>query len=255
MSEFDEIAAFYDVMYSDRREDVTMYVDFATIIGGPILECGCGTGRVLFPVAEKGIEIWGIDSSEKMLDIARSKLYKLPVDLRKNVRLRLQNMLDFEIDKTFKLCIIPFRAFMHLLTPEDQNKALRRIHRSLESDGHLVIDIFAPSHEMLAKEKTTIRTEEKVNSVTGQRFNLTDKVSYDHTDQLIHVERHYEHLKGGEVLCHKVMPFTLRYTFRYEMQALLEKNSYRIKNVFGQFDKRPYDYKSGEMIFVAQKHG
>ncbi|MFQ5485993.1 MAG: class I SAM-dependent methyltransferase [Desulfobacterales bacterium] len=255
MNEFDEIAAFYDIMYSDRRADVTMYLDLATTIGGPILECGCGTGRVLFPVAEKGIEIWGIDSSEKMLDIARSKLHKLPLDLRENVRLSWQNMLDFKLDETFKLCIIPFRAFLHLLTPEDQNKALKRIHRSLESGGYLVIDIFAPSHEMLAKETTTIRSDEKVNSRTGQRFNLTDKVSYDHTHQLLHVERHYEHLNGTDVVCHKIMPFTLRYVFRYEMQALLEKNGYQIKEVFGQFDKRPYDYKSGEMIFVAQKHG
>ena len=69
------------------------------------------------------------------------------------------------------------------------------------------------------------------------------------------MERHYEEVGDKDLANRKIMPFTLRYIFRYEMQALLEKNGFQIKEVFEHFDKRPYDYKSGEMIFVAQKKG
>lgn len=253
MREFDEIAAFYEIMYSDRRDDVAMYLDFVSQFGGPVLECGCGTGRILLPIAETGAEIWGIDNSKKMLAIARANLLKLRHELRQNVRLIQQDMKDFQLDYAFELCIIPFRAFLHLLTVDNQNQALRQIYKHLLKEGHLILDIFAPSHELLAKEATTIRFDQKVNRQTGQKFNLTDKVSYEHTDQLIHVERHYEHLDAEGIVSRKVMPFTMRYVFRYEMQALLEKNGYLVKEVYGHFDKRPYDYKSGEMIFVAQK--
>jgi len=253
MEEFDEIAALYDVMYSDRRDDLAMYLGFVKEFGGPVLECGCGTGRILFTIAETGVEIWGIDSSEKMLNLAWKKLQNLSPKVKQNICLSQQDMRHIQLDRLFKLCIVPFRAFLHLLTADDQNKALNLIHTHLEKDGHLIIDIFAPRHDLLAKETTTVRFDKKVNSETGQKFNLTDKVSYEHDKQLLHVERHYEGISDEDLANRKVMPFTLRYIFRYEMQALLEKNGFQVNEVFGQFDKRPYDYKSGEMIFVAQK--
>ncbi len=253
MQEFDEIAPFYDIMYSDRCDDLSMYLDFVREFGGPVLECGCGTGRILFAIAKTGTEIWGIDSSEKMLNAARVKRQNLPLEIKDKIRLSQQDMKGFELDHAFKLCIVPFRAFLHLLTSEDQNKALHQINRHLEKNGYLIIDIFAPSHELLAKESTTVRFDQKFNSATGQKFNLTDKVTYEHAKQLLHVERHYEAVDDKDIVVPKIMPFTLRYIFRYEMQALLEKNGYQIEEVFGYFDRRPYDYKSGEMIFVAQK--
>ncbi len=255
MQEFDEIAPFYDVMYSDRHDDLMMYLDFVRQFGGPVLECGCGTGRILFSVAVTGIEIWGIDSSEKMLTAAQVKVQNLRPEIKQKIRLSQQDMRNFQIDHFFKLCIVPFRAFLHMLTADDQNRALSQINRHLEKDGYLIIDIFAPSHELLAKQTTTIRFDQKVNCETGKKFSLTDKVTYEHAKQLLHVERHYEEVGDKDLANRKIMPFTLRSIFRYEMQALLEKNGFQIKEVFGHFDKRPYDYKSGEMIFVAQKKG
>ena len=87
MQEFDEIAPFYDVMYSDRHDDLMMYLDFVRQFGGPVLECGCGTGRILFSIAETGIEILGIDSSAKMLTAARIKVQHLCRAIKQQIRL------------------------------------------------------------------------------------------------------------------------------------------------------------------------
>lgn len=253
MYEFDEIADYYDAMYSDRIDDVHFYLDLAHEVGGPVLECGCGTGRILLPIAESGIEIVGLDGSQAMLSIAEEKVQKLEVEFRNRVQLSHQDMREFALDRCFRLCMVPFRAFLHLLTVEDQNKALRQIHQHLLPEGKLVLDVFVPSYEILAQGKTTIRIEHKYNHSTGRQFAILDHVRYEHASQLIRVERYYEEVDETGLVRRKVMPFTLRYVFRYEMQAQLEKNGFRIQEVFGQFDKRPYDYKSGEMIFVAEK--
>jgi ubiquinone/menaquinone biosynthesis C-methylase UbiE len=253
MNEFDQIAAFYDAMYLDRKDDVQFYVQLAKEIGGPVLECGCGTGRVLLPIAEAGIEIWGIDGSRVMLDVANKKSMTLRPEIKSRIHLNHQDMRDFNLELSFSLCIIPFRAFLHLLTVEDQDKALSQIHKHLKRGGVLVLDMFAPSYKLLAEDSATIHIGEKLNLLTGQNFTIIDHVRYEHERQLIHVERFYEEVGESGHVIRKVMHFTLRYIFRYEMQVLLEKNKFKLKEVFGHFDKRPYDYKSGEMIFVAEK--
>ena len=73
MSHYDKFAAYYDAMYSDRKEDVEFYVSMAQEVDAPVLECGCGTGRILIPLVQSGLDVWGVDSSNAMLDILRSK--------------------------------------------------------------------------------------------------------------------------------------------------------------------------------------
>ena len=60
---------FYD--YHNKRGDVKFYVDFAVESGGPVLELGCGTGRILIPTARAGVNITGLEKSEEMLKICR----------------------------------------------------------------------------------------------------------------------------------------------------------------------------------------
>lgn len=253
MNEYDEIAPYYDSMYADRTEDVDFYLNWARDHGGPVLECGCGTGRILVPIANAGIEIWGLDASQEMLRLARKKVEKLARNVREKIQLFAQDIRNFDIGRTFQLCFVPFGAFLHLLTIDDQDRTLQRLRQHLRTDGRLVIDLFAPSYELLAQKECTLDIEEKVNLETGCRFTITDYTRYEHAAQLIHVERVYEEIDDEGGLTRKVLPFKLRYVFRYEMQALLEKNGFRVSEVFGTFDKRPYDYYSGEMIFVAKK--
>ena len=62
---WDEYARFYD--WENRqtmgRRDVRFWQDMARRLGGPVLELGCGTGRVSFPVARTGVQLVGVDRS------------------------------------------------------------------------------------------------------------------------------------------------------------------------------------------------
>ena len=255
MQEFDEIAPFYDVMYSDRHDDLMMYHDFVRQFGGPVLECGCGTGRILFSIAETGIEIWGIDSSEKMLTAARVKVQNLCTEIKQKIRLSQQDMRNFQIDHFFKLCIVPFRAFLHMLTADDQNRALSQINRHLEKDGYLIIDIFAPSHELLAKQTTTIRFDQKVNCETGKSSLSPIKSLMSMLNSFCMwsgITRRWV-IKTLPIAKSCLSPSAIFSDMK--CRRFLKKMASKLKAVFGHFDKRPYDYKSGEMIFVAQKEG
>ena len=73
MADFDRFARFYDLDYNSFQDDVPFYLGLAEHTGGPLLELGCGTGRLLVPLARAGFEITGVDLSEGMLQVARGK--------------------------------------------------------------------------------------------------------------------------------------------------------------------------------------
>ncbi len=76
-------AKYYDGAYSNMHDlvDAQFYVGLAKESGGPVLELGCGTGRVLLPIARAGVEIQGLDNSRPMLDLLREKLSRADSDL------------------------------------------------------------------------------------------------------------------------------------------------------------------------------
>src|SRR5438067_12280447 len=74
MNDYDRIAPFYDIEHAHFNEDVDLYLNFAELRGGPLLELACGSGRLLVPLAQAGYEGTGVDSSAGMLNLARQGL-------------------------------------------------------------------------------------------------------------------------------------------------------------------------------------
>jgi len=125
--EYDFIADLYDHVVPYRnRPDVGFFVEAALSAGGPVLEVGCGTGRVLIPTARAGVETVGLDLSTHMLAVCRKRLEAEPEPVRSRARLVQADMRRFELGRKFTLATIPFRPFQHLLTVEDQLSCLAR---------------------------------------------------------------------------------------------------------------------------------
>ena len=88
-----ELAAVYDAIYADRDDAGFWRKIAASATGsGPILELGCGTGRVLLPLARAGFEITGLDLSTAMLERCRAALRSEPPELHDRVRLAVADM-------------------------------------------------------------------------------------------------------------------------------------------------------------------
>jgi SAM-dependent methyltransferase len=124
-------------------------VDLARRIGGPVLEIGCGTGRVLLPIARAGITIHGVDSSLPMLSILRQKIDREPPDVSERIRTHNGDMRNFRPEEKYPLVTIPFRPMQHMHSVEDQVCALTTAAFHLHEKGILAFDVFYPKFETL----------------------------------------------------------------------------------------------------------
>jgi SAM-dependent methyltransferase len=252
------VAELYDFIEPYRnRPDADFYVDLAQKSKGPVLEVGCGTGRVLLPIVRAGIEIAGLDLSPAMLAVCEQKLAEEPPEVQARVTLHHGDMRDFDLARSFALAITPFRAFQHLETVEDQRSCLAAIRRHLRPGGQMVLDLFNPSLPLLADER---RSEE-----WGDEPGLTMPDGRKVVRQL-RIARHdlFGQLQDVEIIYYVTHPdgreerlvhmFPMRYTFRYEAEHLLARAGFEIEALYAGFDRSPYGSQyPGELIFVARR--
>ncbi|HEY3255846.1 MAG TPA: class I SAM-dependent methyltransferase, partial [Polyangiaceae bacterium] len=132
-----------------QRQDIGFYAGEAKAARGPVLELGCGTGRILLPIARAGSVITGIDSSRAMLERCRARLQGEPSDLQARVTLEQRDVRDFDLHAKFALIIAPFRVLQHMTTEPDQLSLLATVSRHLATGGRFVFDVFNPRFDIL----------------------------------------------------------------------------------------------------------
>lgn len=251
------VADLYDwVIPYRQRADVAFFVDAASQAGGPVLEVGCGTGRVVVAIARANINIVGLDLSANMLAVCRDKLRQESSDVQSRVELIQGDMRDFDLGRTFNLVTIPFRPFQHLITVQDQLACLKSIRRHLAPDGRLIFDLFNPSLDALANQQSDRELGDEPEFLTpdGRRVLRRHKmVSHDRFNQINHVELVYyvTHPDGREERL--VHAFPMRYLFRFEVEHLLARCGFEIEHLYADFEKAAYGSRyPGELIFVAR---
>jgi len=253
------VAEYYDHLpVTAGRPDVEFYVEAAKSQGGPILELGCGTGRVLVPIARAGVRITGLDQSKPMLERARAKLAQEPREVQERVRLVDGDMTNFALDEKFRLVIIPFRPFQHLLTVEAQLACLGHVHRHLAAGGRLIVDFFQTDPRRMFDpqffEESAGLPEVKLPD--GRMVRLTDRViAYHRAEQQNDVEMYFNVRHSDGRMERLVHAFTVRYFFRFEVEHLLARSGFRVVEAFGGFDRSPLADESPDMIFVAERAG
>jgi SAM-dependent methyltransferase len=228
--EYAGAAEFYDyVVPYATREDVQFFVDEARAAKGPVLEVGCGSGRVLIPTARAGVAITGLDLSPAMLELCRTKLRAEPPDVQSRVDLHQGDMTAFDLRRKFALITLPFRPFQHLLTVDAQVACLTCIGVEMPEgppftmpDGRHVVRTFKiPNQDRF----TQVNDIELIYNVT------TDGRS----------ERH-------------VHAFKMRYLFRFEAEHLLARCGFVVDQLYAGYDRSSYGSTyPGELIFVARK--
>lgn len=256
--EYIHTAEFYDRVVPYReRQDVAFFVDEARKSGGPVLEIGCGTGRILIPTAREGIEIVGLDLSPHMIEMCRINLSQETPETRSRVTIVRESMVTFDLSRKFRLITMPFRPFQHLLTVSDQTACLRRVHDHLDDGGVFILDLFNPLLERLVRDDIGQEVDEEPEFTTpdGRRVIRRARVlSRDLFNQVIRMELIYSvtHPDGRtERLLH---PLALRYFFRFEAEHLLARCGFTLESVFSDYDRRPYgSHYPGELIIVSRK--
>lgn len=251
------IAALYDHVtnYKSRR-DVDFYVEEARSTRGDVLELGCGTGRVLIPVARLGKHIVGVDASPEMLVQAQARLEREPLEIRERVSLVPADMRGLDLSRRFSLIMIPFRPFQHLLSVEDQLATLTSAHRHLEPGGRLAFDVFNPNLRYLIDEKRSEEREDTVETSLpdGRSFRRTGRVAAVHiVEQYSEAELIYYVRNTDGTTERLVHAFYMRWFWCYEVEHLLARSGFRVAAAYGDFDRGPLTDESPEMIFIAER--
>jgi SAM-dependent methyltransferase len=259
MTTYDSLAPFYDLENADFIEDLDFWVDLAKDSGGPVLELGCGSGRVTQQIARAGIPITGLDNSQPMLALAHTRLNRNAAVVYR-VTLLNGDMTHFNIvnpstnqPTLFSLIIVPFNTFMHLLTAGDQLALLTSARQHLAPGGQLVLDITNPAPAYADPPTETLTLErtfrDDARDLTIEQFST---LRLDRLDQIAHILYHYDALAPTGTLTRTLVPLTLRYTFPAEMALLLTQTNFRLAHLYGDYDEAPLDDESERMIVVAE---
>jgi SAM-dependent methyltransferase len=251
------LAELYDLVprYSGRR-DLDFYVELCRDAGGKVLELGCGTGRVLIPIADEGMEIVGLDLSPHMLAKCRQNLTSQPDEVRDHVRLVQASMTDFDLGEQFGTAIIPFRPFQHLVSVSDQLACLGCVRRHLRDGGVLAFDLFQVALDKIADPRRYEEAEDlpEFTLPDGRKMRRCNRFVATHrAEQYNDVEIIYYLTHPDGRTERLVQGFPFRYFFRYEVEHLLARAGFERVAVYGDFDKSPLEDDSPEMIFVARK--
>lgn len=250
-------ALLYDSDYATYDpSDIHFYVEEASRCGSPVLELGCGTGRITIPIANAGVDVVGVEISPDMLEIARQKVSETPPAVAERISLVQGNMCDFDLGRTFDLVIIPFRVFICLMTVDEQKQALRNVHRHLNEGGRLILNYFDPDLREILDHNERMRSNQIfmnqfAHPLTGNPVKEWSTWDYDLTEQTIKEVRNYvEQDHQGNIVNSTFVKLSVRYIFRWEMHHLLELCGFHVEALYGDFDRTPFRARA-EQIWVA----
>ena len=241
-------ASFYDLIY-DYADDIPFYLEYASKSRGPILECACGTGRLLLPLARAGHDVLGLDSSNEMLKVLRAKLRKEALVTRKRVELVRGDMRSFSLPSRFAMALVAFASFLHNVTVQDQESCVRCIAKHLVPDGLFIVDAFNPD---LTRPQQLLRLD-KVKEFGTQIVLRSTAQEMDFKTQTMNCTNIYDFVAPTGAIRRKVVNYRLSYILKEQLVGLLERTGYRIEAVYGNVNREPFCEKSPRIVCVARK--
>ena len=246
-------ARLYDSFYwATRRQEHDFYVQQAITLAEPVLEVACGTGTVLLDLLHQGVDAYGFDISQPMLDMLRRKLTDDGCEQRFG-RVTRQSMVDFNYPSLkFSTVLIPSGSFLFLLTQADQIACLTNIHRHLSSGGRLLLNFAIPGYEYLA----SIRKEPQPfadlgdfqDCLGGSKVRVSCRTSVELVPQLFHQDWRFD--SGSEV---RDVAMCFRWIFPEEFKLLLRLAGFASWEVSTGFSREPLSAVGVETVWSAFK--
>lgn len=244
-------AALYDYEYRRRRADVRCYRRLAAQTQGPILEIGCGTGRIAAPLARDGHQVIGVDLSLSMLRRALQRRERLPRVARPRLQLLQGSFYQLPLRSRFALVIAAFNTLQHVYQADALSTLLLKLRQLLAPGGLLAFDVLNPDLSWLVRDperrwsKTRFR-----HPVTDERLVYTTNHQYDVATQLTAITIYYDPApdqpgKSERVqLCH-------RQYYPAELRFIVEKSGLCVVHHGGDFDGNALDEHAESQLVIC----
>ena len=245
-------AAYYDLQYGFGPDDppwadVDWFRSIASGGSGPVLELGCGSGRIAVALARDGHSVVGLDRSKAMLARAAERAAGAGVQLE----LVQNDLCDFALGRRFTLAIVPFNTFL-MVAPADRRACLSRIREHLAPEGLVALDVFQPDPERIAGvDGGVVEEGSAVDPRTGERltFFTSTRATVDRTVHTLRVDA-----VGTDGIVHRhERVLTLHFLYRHEAELLLEGAGFEILSLHGDGEGTTADEHSPRLLIVARR--
>ena len=248
---WDDYARFYDWENAQTmgRRDVRFWQRLAAKAAGPVLELGCGTGRVAIPVARAGARVVGLDRSASMLARARKRVRRAKLEgslqlVRGDVRL-----LPFP-PATFGLVAAPYGILQSLLDDATLDAALAAAYRVLRKSGTLGIDLVS---DLASWSEYGRRVKLRGRVGRGQtHVTLIESVRQDRARGLTLFDQEFVERRGTISRSHS-FSLAFRTVSVEDMTSRLERHGFRVSAVLGDYQGGPWDPRADVWLILATR--
>lgn len=239
----------YHLHHQNQTEDILFWLEQAGGSTGPILELGCGTGRVLLPLKNAGYRVIGIDKN-----LARLRFFQdhLEANYMSQVDLIQADFSSFRFSIEFGLILLTCNT-LSTLGGDMRRKVFSRINEHLAEDGRFVASV--PNPGVLSKLPDLGESELEetlVHPESGNPLQVSSEWEMFAGDKII-FRWHYDHLlPDGHVERLSIeISHTLASLTNYE--ADLQTAGLRIRSIYGDFNKTAFNDQSPFLIMSAEK--
>ena len=248
---WDEYAPFYDWENARTvaRRDVAFWQRLASAQEGPVLELGCGTGRISVPVARASARVVGIDRSAEMLARGRHRLRRARLQHRARLVRGDIRMLPFRSRPGFDLVMAPYGILQSLTRERDLSDTLASVARVLRRGGLFGIDLVPDLPRWSEYEG---RTSLAGMRGRGTRLTLVESVRQDRRRRLTIFDQEYIERRGRERRVHR-FSLTFRTLSVPQMAKRLEAAGFRIQAVLGDYQGGPWDNRADVWVILAAR--
>lgn len=246
---FDD-GALYDLLLGGLPMGLEYYVGLAKAARGPVLDVGCGTGRILLPCLKAGVDIEGLDLAGGMLQRLREKAAAQQL----GPVVHQADMAGFRLARRFALIVIPFNAFVHNLTTAAQLACLRACREHLQPGGMLAFDVSFPGLPWIGSASGTRALELEMPHPTepGLVIRAWDTRTFDRINQVQQSFGEIEFLDAtGKVVATHPSKTSMRWTYKPEMELLLQVAGFARWTIQGDFSGRALENETDLMLVQA----
>jgi SAM-dependent methyltransferase len=232
-------APHYDDIFDVVEEYTLDLLESLSCPSRRALELAVGSGRVAIPLSQRGVQVTGIDNSEDMVALMRSKPGGEAIEVV------MGDMAAVPVEGQFPLIYLPFNTLFALLTQERQVECFRNVSGHLEPGGRFVLDCFVPDVTRFDRYNTRMA----VSSITSNRAHSYEMSIHHPLEQKV-VSHSVRRLEDGSTL---VLPVTVRYVWPSEMDLMARMAGLQLEDRWGWYDRRTFSEASNQHVSVYRK--
>lgn len=251
---YENVAPYYDLLHASLTEDIGFVLSLASGIEGPVLELGCGTGRLLLPLARAGHRVTGIDSSREMLSRARERISEEPSSVRQRIQLVRADAAELELaQRHFALALFSYNTLLHL-PPAAATAACRRIRRHLAPNGLLFLDVVNPALVEQTPNDHVVTLERTLSDPqSGDLLMVFACNDLDPDTQILNVTWIFDTspAQGGAVH-RRVAEITYHYYYLHQLEIMLEESGLKLEATYGDYREVAFTEESERLLILAR---